>query len=901
VRRLSRAWLWGTLVWLAAVAPVHAQGVEWQVHAGFEGVCSYDSPVPVLVEFTNNGPARKGQLTIGSRREGHGDDSVRYIVPLDLPENSHKTYSLEVRNPSQRQLILTLNGQSEKRDIRDIREVAAEDVLIVAISENPSLLQFLDRSALAYGGNIAKPAEGAVAIGHTIPGNMPHSWAGWRGVDIAVVAAERLSEASPQEMDALRQWVQLGGSLIVNGGVFGPGMASGPLGEMLPLQVTGTRTVSELRALGAWAGHPLEVQETLIAAGRPAAGARVLCGTPGLPLITTRDVGSGVVAMTAFDLTGRPVKYWDGQEEMWVRLACELDVHRGQRHFDTLSSQDYFPGMTDRYVDSLARTARSHVEPGLPSAGLVMGFLLAYIIVLVPVSYIVLARRDRREWAWITTPIVVLVFTFGAYGIGYLSRGGKTIVDRVALVVAQSGDSAALGSGAVAVFSPGSRKYAFDLEGSVASPSWVGDPGNVIYGPQRKITGFRINKWSCRSLTADFVADLGEGIEAHAILDGRKLTAQVTNNTGLPLRGCRILRGGQEGARVDLAAGASTQMTFDSPTQAGNLDLGAGNDPYSYSGRRASARRRSLFDKHSLADLAVAELAQDDRMQPYGMSPYAGNSNRPYLLAICEEPMLTVDPVRTRARLTDCTIIIVPLVVTISSGNRVSIEDWMVSQNVVVTEGSVATMPRDDRLMSISDGAIILDIQVDTGDKQCRATSLKLQIDSSSDGYSSTPSSPTAPRTQAWSRSRGEWVALNAGPGRPAETLRYSAGDTTSHDYVLGRPGDCMSADGVVRVRLSASDWVHITKIRLTGEIEKNGSGNSSRWTTSGCRSTAATHSDSSGPTGRGRPPRSPCWRHCWSRMREPLRYAGTTSARTRRGCARLWATCRTSSACMRT
>ncbi len=822
--------------------PACAQGVVWQVHAGFDGACTYNSPVPILVEITNTGQARKGQLTIGNRREGHGDDSVRYIVPLDLPENSHKIYSLEVRNPSQRQLILALNGYNEKREIEGLREVAEEDVLIVVISENPSLLQFLDRSTMTPGGmgsmggmpmGMGGPnSSGALAIGHTSPGAMPRSWAGWQGVDIAVVAAERLSEASPEELDALRQWVQLGGQLVVNGGVFAPGMGSGPLGEMLPLRVSGTRTVRDLRALGTWVGHPIEQREALIAAGRPVPGARMLCGTPALPLIVVRNVGAGAVAMTAFDLTGRPVKYWDGQERMWARLVAELDVNRRQRDDYALMPQGFVPGGTGGYMDRLARAARSHTEPGLPSALLVFGFLLAYIIVLVPVSYIILARRDLREWAWVTTPVIVLVFTFGAYGIGYLSRGGTTIVDRVALVVAQSGDSAALGSGTVAVFSPGSRNYIFDLNGSVASPNWgldtgSADPANIVYGPQRKITGFRINKWSSRSLTADFVADLGEGIEARAVFDGQKLTATVANNTGLPLRDCRILRGGQEGARVDLASGASAELAFDNPKQAGNLDLNPGDDPYSYSGgRRASAQRRRTYATHSLEDLAVAELAQADPRQRYGMSPYVGGGDRPYLLAICDQPMLTVDPVKTRARLTDCNIIIVPLEVTISAGKRIAIEDWMVSQTIAATEGTVATVPRYDRQMTISNGAIMLDMQVDTGGKRCRPRKLKLQVQSSSDAYRQPASGPVIPTVQVWSLSRGDWVKLSTGapapspPPAPSGGSSYRMGSTTTQYYDIEPSGEPMTEDGVVRVRLSAHDSVNITEIKLTGEIE---------------------------------------------------------------------------------
>ena len=49
----------------------------------------------------------------------------------------------------------------------------------------------------------------------------------------------------------------------------------------------------------------------------------------------------------------------------------------------------------------------------------------AYILLIGPINYLVLKRLDRREWAWVTMPVLIVVFAVGAYGFGSLLRGQR--------------------------------------------------------------------------------------------------------------------------------------------------------------------------------------------------------------------------------------------------------------------------------------------------------------------------------------------------------------------------------------------------------------------------------------------------------------------------------------------
>src|ERR671916_1217347 len=70
----------------------------------------------------------------------------------------------------------------------------------------------------------------------------------------------------------------------------------------------------------------------------------------------------------------------------------------------------------------------------VPPAELLLGVIVAYIILIGPVSYLLLRRIDRRELAWVTAPLLVVVFSACSYGIGRTMKGGDVLMNEVALI-----------------------------------------------------------------------------------------------------------------------------------------------------------------------------------------------------------------------------------------------------------------------------------------------------------------------------------------------------------------------------------------------------------------------------------------------------------------------------------
>jgi hypothetical protein len=111
----------------------------------------------------------------------------------------------------------------------------------------------------------------------------------------------------------------------------------------------------------------------------------------------------------------------------------------------------------------------------------------AYILVVGPLNYLLLRRFNRREWAYLTIPLCVLVFSGSAYAWGAIGRGRGVRVNQLAIVrVPQQGEQGQSLT-FLSLFSPTRTTYGLEFaQNALVSDlqsSWRGQPSNadVLY------------------------------------------------------------------------------------------------------------------------------------------------------------------------------------------------------------------------------------------------------------------------------------------------------------------------------------------------------------------------------------------------------------------------------------
>ena len=261
---------------------------------------------------------------------------------------------------------------------------------------------------------------------------------------------------------------------------------------------------------------------------QPRAGAKVLPGDA--QLFYELRVGKGTVVLSAFQLAERDLINWPGYDSFlnaallrrprrvyaegtyggpqigWADFGNRrLDAHfsTGLRWFArdarTRANQWREEEPADNLFTQAAPVTTSHVErPGgmgtwsefnpvsnaarevltdaaavrVPGAGFVIGCLGFYLVVLVPLNWMVFRSLGRVEWAWIAAPVIALLGTLVIVRQAQLDIGFVRSQTEVALLELQASHSRGLLSRFTALYSSLSTTYdvTYDDPTTVATP-----------------------------------------------------------------------------------------------------------------------------------------------------------------------------------------------------------------------------------------------------------------------------------------------------------------------------------------------------------------------------------------------------------------------------------------------
>jgi hypothetical protein len=394
------------------------------------------------VSLANDGQPVTGYLAAESE-----DGTVRRFV--ELPAGSRKEVTLYVRPASFARAIVVRYESS------DGTEPAAE-----------AEVRVLERTS----GHVAVVGDGAgnlrpqlIARATRLPDPIPMTASDLpdrpeplRGIETIVWAADSSGLREAQRR-SLERWIAAGGQLVVLGGPDWQARAAG-FGALLPVDGLAAVDDAPLAPLAEWTGSAPPAGATTLTAsvGTLRDGAVALVGSDDGAVFAAIARGAGRVAWLGVDLATEPFRAWPGAAVLWTRLVPD----------DRLAQQMFGPDLPEEEVANMMTQALSNL-PSLevPPAELLVAVIIGYILLIGPVSYVVLRRLDRRELAWVTAPILVLVFSVGSYGIGASMKGSDIIVNEISVVRSTPSGTAASVSSYAGIFSPSRSTYDLTVQG----------------------------------------------------------------------------------------------------------------------------------------------------------------------------------------------------------------------------------------------------------------------------------------------------------------------------------------------------------------------------------------------------------------------------------------------------
>lgn len=583
-RSHSRLWGVSLLVALAAAASapraVRAQ-TTLNADAGLDHYYKAQRWFPVRVNLAHQGDPAK--IEVRARFTQGLENAGEYRIPArELRAGANEQRTLYVRAPltfSTQPLLLELYRDGRLvSPVRPVLNLVNDgDWLVLGIGSGNAQLKQLTTVTLTA--QMAAPSTNAwqrgqaprVNVAIQEPKDVPDQWQGLQAADMVVLGNVSERDLSPEQAGALRDYVTTGGVLVVTGGTNWNRLNTPFFNQLLPVTVTGGATLSSARSLAPLAGGSGPVGSYPATVARPKVGSEVLASEGGTPLVVRAPKGSGQVIYVAFDSSSPPFRTWERNGNFWSSLLMERNTPGMVSTSSGRDLSDPSGGYSSNSGPAkLADAPYAIPQLDIPAFYVVAVFLLAYIVILVPVNYFVLKAKDKKEYAWLTTPAIVLVFSIGAYMIGYGFKGGRTLVVKTGLVEAHAGQDAAPSLFYAGLFSP--RKTSYDVRLANAAPendsatlfsqpaiSRSTPPLRSVQGDTAYVEDYAVDMWAMRVVKAEGVVRLQGGITAS--LQDDPIAGTIRNNSPYSLSDCYVIASNEIVRVGEVAAGQETPVS----------------------------------------------------------------------------------------------------------------------------------------------------------------------------------------------------------------------------------------------------------------------------------------------------------------------------------------------------
>ncbi len=519
------------------------------VHAGYDGYAKENQWIPVRITLTNSGPDVNGAVKISAARSN--GSALDFVRPVELPSGARKEVFMYVAAEgyvSKLDVSYAAGKQTYGSASVRLSQVSANDLLYGVVSSSPSAFNVLAR---------VDPVNGQAHVAQLALDDLPPMSEAWKALDVLVVSDADTGPMTDGQKAALKAWVSGGGRLLAAGGPSWQKTVAG-LADLLPVQPNGTETVNGLEALAAYANEAAPAGAAIAAVGTVRPGAQVLV-TDGL--LAGQPLGYGAVFFLAMDPALAPLKSWAGMEGVYRAL---LSVS-GER-----------PGWANLYRNWYNGGEAVSTIPGvsLPHVLQIIVFLGGYVLAIGPLNYFILRRLKRREWAWVTVPVLVVLFTGITYTAGFSLRGTRPTLHRLAVAQVWENSDRAEVEALIGIFSPNRDEYDLSIAGDMLlkpfpSDAYYGaldtslDGSPVEQGDSVVVRRVRVDVgavkpfWVQGQVAAPkFVSNLKYDVQGtQAALDGT-----ITNLSDVTLLKAVILTAGGVQSAGDVAPGATVSV-----------------------------------------------------------------------------------------------------------------------------------------------------------------------------------------------------------------------------------------------------------------------------------------------------------------------------------------------------
>ncbi|HEX2142309.1 MAG TPA: hypothetical protein VHK28_08585 [Candidatus Limnocylindria bacterium] len=502
----------------------------------------------ISVRLANDGEPVTGYVAADGE-----DGTVRRLV--ELPAGSRKEVTLYLRPESFARTVAvrfeTSDGEPVASAEADVAVLERTSATVAVVGDVTGILR---PQLMARDTGIPEP----VAM---TPADITERPEPMRGLETILWAGDS-STLTEAQRRSLERWIAAGGQLVVVGG---PDWQARTAAFEAFLPVEDLRSVDEvgLAPLATWVAHelPPEGVSASVSLGQLRSDAVALVGTGDDVLLASVVRGAGRVSWLGVDLATEAFRAWPGAPGLWQRL---LPNDRAAEQFGAV------PPLEEEVAGLMVQALSNLPALDVPPAELLLAVLVGYILLIGPLSYLALRRLDRRELAWVTAPILVLVFSSVSYGIGASMKGSDVILNEVAVVRTTTDGTAASVSSFAGVFSPTRRAYDITVAGEALFSRLV----NPFDGTQRggglateqghpsRLRGLSVSVFGLEGIRADTLIPYTPALSVTWSFTSEGIRGSATNTGEEPMEDVALVTEGGGAMVGTLDAGQTKEFAL---------------------------------------------------------------------------------------------------------------------------------------------------------------------------------------------------------------------------------------------------------------------------------------------------------------------------------------------------
>lgn len=648
--------------------------IKVSVSTGLDGKTKYGKGAPVTITVENSGPPFSGDIVVDIKESynlGSG-----HAIPFDIGTGETKAVTFTLPNTDDSYMYGSVTAKQiylYEGGWKKGKAIAYKGAGQLTSSSFPPHSAFIatfttntDRLLALQNMNITGvETTQVIHTSNMDSAKLPSDVIGWEVVDFMVVDEYPLADLDESIQKALLDWVRAGGMLVI-GGSDNAEAEVGIFSDYLPLTLKGKTETNPL-VFNEWVEQEVFEQPISSYQTELKSDAVSVLSDNENTLIAYQKVGSGLVYQTAFSIGDEPLAKVSGMPRLWEKLFD------GVRSFQAGYNSDQ--SMMEIISYSIGES--NELFPSFKvSAPLIFGIIILYIILIIPVLYTILKRKDKREHTWWLIPAIALLTSLAVFGYGAKDRIGRAQVQQTAVLHMEDGGGMT-GYFVESILSNKSGDFTFTAPAGTKMTSSLGDN---IFGPTMNAMHKQslvendvasstmhlrdIGYWNVATVYGETKIDpIGELAVALSVED-KKLIGSVTNDYPFAVADVAIWSGANLIPIGDIAPGETMQVeeTLTSPTLFPRKFI-----------NRFSTSPRQMNDLETVRKDAMLSLSGE----------VVGMPHKPVIIGYTDAQIIPVELQNVKPKMSALTMLVQPIDVDVRFSGEVTVEPEMFNMTIV--------------------------------------------------------------------------------------------------------------------------------------------------------------------------------------------------------------------------